>query len=215
MMSIELKGISHSYNSKEYLLKDFNLSIAKGEIVAIIGASGSGKSTLLNIVGGIINPNKGEVLLNGVNINTLKAKEIETFKLLNLGYIFQSFNLIPFLNVMDNILLPVTLLNKNSAEYRKEAIALLKELNLEHKINSDILELSGGEQQRVAIARSLILKPCIILADEPTGSLDRDNSTNFMKLLKEISSKRGVSIMLVTHDIKVTEYANRVIDISK
>lgn len=214
-MSIELKGISHSYNSKDYILKDFSLTINKGEIVAIIGASGSGKSTLLDIVGGIINPTKGEVLLNGININTLKEKEIETFKLSNLGYIFQNFNLIPFLDVMDNILLPITLLKKNSKDYKNKVIELLKELNLEQKINSNILELSGGEKQRVAIARALILNPCIILADEPTGSLDRDNSTIFMKLLSEIASKRGVSVMLVTHDAKVTEYAQRIIDISK
>lgn len=214
-MSIELKDISHSYNSNDYILKDFSLTINKGEIVAIIGASGSGKSTLLDIVGGIINPTKGEVLLNGININTLKEKEIENFKLSNLGYIFQNFNLIPFLDVMDNILLPITLLKKRSKEYKNQVVDLLKELNLEEKINSNILELSGGEKQRVAIARALILNPCIILADEPTGSLDRDNSTNFMKLLSEIAYKRGVSVMLVTHDTKVTEYAQRIIDISK
>ncbi|MBK1812002.1 ABC transporter ATP-binding protein [Clostridium sp. YIM B02505] len=214
-MSIELKGISHSYDAKNYILKDFNLTIDKGEIVAIIGSSGSGKSTLLNIVGGINVPSSGEILLDGVNINNLKAKDVESFKLSKIGYIFQNYNLIPFLNVMDNILLPVNLLKKKLDSYKEEAINLLKELNLESKANANILELSGGEQQRVAIARALILNPSIILADEPTGSLDRDNTTNFMKLLKEISIKRSISVMLVTHDLKVTEYATRVIDISK
>jgi ABC-type lipoprotein export system ATPase subunit len=214
-MSIELKSISHSYDTKNYILKNFNLTIDKGEIVAIIGSSGSGKSTLLNIVGGINVPSKGEILLDGVNINNLKAKDVESFKLSKIGYIFQNYNLIPFLNVMDNILLPVNLLKKKLDSYKKEAIKLLKELNLESKANANILELSGGEQQRVAIARALILNPSIILADEPTGSLDRDNTTNFMKLLKEISIKRSISVMLVTHDLKVTEYATRVIDISK
>lgn len=214
-MSIKLTNISHSYNSKDYVLKDFNLDIEKKEIVAIVGSSGSGKSTLLNIVGGNIEPTKGNVLLNGTDISKLNSKEFENFKLKNIGYIFQNFNLIPYLNVLDNILLPATLLKENRRKYEKRALELLEELNLKEKAYSNILELSGGQQQRVAIARALLLSPEVILADEPTGSLDRKNSDNFMEMLKKVASEGNVSVMLVTHDLKVSEYADRVVDISK
>jgi len=214
-MSIKLTNISHSYNSKDYVLKDFNLDIEKKEIVAIVGSSGSGKSTLLNIVGGNIEPTKGNVLLNGTDISKLNSKEFENFKLKNIGYIFQNFNLIPYLNGLDNILLPATLLKENRRKYEKRALELLEELNLKEKAYSNILELSGGQQQRVAIARALLLSPEVILADEPTGSLDRKNSDNFMEMLKKVASEGNVSVMLVTHDLKVSEYADRVVDISK
>jgi len=185
------------------------------EIVAIVGSSGSGKSTLLNIVGGNIEPTKGNVLLNGTDISKLNSKEFENFKLKNIGYIFQNFNLIPYLNGLDNILLPATLLKENRRKYEKRALELLEELNLKEKAYSNILELSGGQQQRVAIARALLLSPEVILADEPTGSLDRKNSDNFMEMLKKVASEGNVSVMLVTHDLKVSEYADRVVDISK
>jgi ABC-type lipoprotein export system ATPase subunit len=214
-MSINLINVSHSYDSKNYVLKDFSLNINKGEIVAIIGSSGSGKSTLLNIVGGNIEPMEGEVLLNGTDISKLSPKQFEKFKLENIGYIFQNFNLIPYLNVIDNVLLPAILLKKNKNDYKGKAIDLLKKLNLEEKIDGNILELSGGQQQRVAIARALLLDPCIILADEPTGSLDRKNSDNFMEMLKKVATEDNVSVMLVTHDLKVSKYATKVVDISK
>lgn len=214
-MSIKLTNISYSYNSKDYVLRDFNLNVEKKEIVAIVGASGSGKSTLLNIVGGNIKQASGEVLLNGIDINKLKPKEFEDFKLRNIGYIFQNFNLLPYLNVLDNILLPAILLKENNNKYKEKALDLLEELNLKEKANSNVLELSKGQQQRVAIARALLLSPEVILADEPTGNLDRKNSDNFMEMLKKVASEGNVSVMLVTHDLKVSEYADRVIDFSK
>jgi ABC transporter. len=214
-MLINVKNVSHSYDMINFIIKDFNLTIDKGEIIAIIGASGSGKSTLLNIIGGIIEPTKGEVLYDNVNIHKLNKRDAETFKLSKLGYIFQNYNLIPFLNVLDNVLLPVVLLKRSIKEYKDEAIRLLKELNLENKIKSNILELSGGEQQRVAIARALILKPMIILADEPTGNLDKDNTINFMNMLKRLVNERKISVLIVTHDMDVAEYATKVIDLNK
>lgn len=214
-MSIKLTNISYSYNSKDYVLRNFNLNVEKKEIVAIVGASGSGKSTLLNIVGGNTIPKNGEVLLNGIDINKLTPKEFEDFKLRNIGYIFQNFNLLPYLNVLDNILLPAILLKENNNKYKEKALELLEELNLKEKANSNILELSGGQQQRVAIARALLVSPEVILADEPTGNLDRKNSDNFMEMLKKVASEGNVSVMIVTHDLKVSEYADRVIDISK
>lgn len=214
-MSIKLTNISYSYNSKDYVLRDFNLNVEKKEIVAIVGASGSGKSTLLNIVGGNIKQASGEVLLNGIDINKLTPKEFEKFKLRNIGYIFQNFNLLPYLNVLDNILLPAILLKENNNKYKEKASDLLEELNLKEKANSNVLELSKGQQQRVAIARALLLSPEVILADEPTGNLDRKNSDTFMDMLKKVASEGNVSVMLVTHDLKVSEYADRIIDFSK
>ncbi|WP_157685445.1 ABC transporter ATP-binding protein [Paenibacillus donghaensis] len=214
-MSIELAQLQHAYPQCPPVLQDFNLTLSGGELIGVTGASGSGKSTLLNIAGGILKPDAGRVTLNGIDIFGMKERPFEKFKLANIGYIFQRFNLIPFLNVLDNIMLPVTLLKADRRQYKQEALRLLESLNMEHKAKSPVAELSGGEQQRVAIARAFIMSPGVLLADEPTGSLDYDNTIQFMELLLALVKQKKVSCILVTHDREVANYCDRVIHLGK
>lgn len=216
MSIIKLSEVSHSYKSKfveTKVLKDINLEIEKGSICSIMGASGSGKSTLLNILGGIIVPTAGEVYVTDTNIAKLKEKERSNFRLNNMGFIFQNFNLIPFLTVKDNILLPLRLLKKPLSDYKKSYEFLMKELGIKDKENSYINEISGGQQQRVAIARCLVSKPNVVFADEPTGSLDSQNSKAFMELLISSSKESNATVIVVTHDEKVASFTEKVIKI--
>lgn len=214
-MSITLTDLRHAYGQNQPVLRNFGLHASGGEIVGITGASGSGKSTLLQIAGGILKPDAGRVSVNGIDLFSLKERQLETFKLENIGYIFQKFNLIPFLNVLDNVLLPVTLLKGNKQKYRQDAVRLLQGLNMSAKIQSPVAELSGGEQQRVAIARALIMNPGVILADEPTGSLDQGNTFQFMELLVGLVKLQNVCVILVTHDMEVAGFCDRVVHLGK
>lgn len=214
-MSIKLTNISHSYNLKDYVLQNFNLEINEKELFAIVGPSGSGKSTLLNIVGGKIRPTRGSVFINGTDINKFTPKEFETFKLENVGCIFKELNLIPYLNVLENVLLSAILLNRSKKLYRERALNLLEKLELKDKAHNSILQLSEYEKQKIAMARALLLSPRVILADEPTGNLDRKNSDDFIEKLKSITSEENISVLIVTDDLKINEYADRVIYIDK
>ena len=187
--------------------RNLQLSIEKGEFVAIKGTSGSGKSTLLHILGGIDSPTEGRVWINGQEITGMKDEERTLFRRENIGFIYQFFNLIPVLNVEENILLPARLMDKKS----KLPQYFLKELGLEERKTHLPSQLSGGQQQRVAIARALITRPSIILADEPTGNLDKKNTWEIMKLLKICNKKYNQTIVVVTHDEKVAQMCDRII----
>ena len=211
---IEVKNISKSYgrdSNKVNILNDISFSVTKGSFVAITGTSGSGKTTLLNCVSGIDCIDSGEILYDEKDISKLKPEQRKLFRRKNIGMVFQNFELLPILNVRENILLPLRLnhiaLNE---EYFNEIVTTL---GIEFKLNNRITELSGGQQQRVAIARALITKPSLLCADEPTGNLDKNNTVEVMRLLKKINSERKTTILLITHDSNVAEYADKVIRI--
>ncbi len=216
MNIIELKNVSHKYSTKktsEYVLKEVNLELQEGKIYGIMGPSGSGKTTLLNIIGGLLKPTSGEVSVDGNIITNFKEKELGDFRVNKVGYIFQRFNLVSFLNVEENIYLPLRIAKKNVGEYQAQCEKLLKNLGIFEKRKDYIHELSGGQQQRVAIARCLLSNPKIILADEPTGSLDSKNTENFMNVLSKTAKQNNITVILVTHNNEITRYCDEVLRI--
>ncbi|VFE15982.1 ABC transporter ATP-binding protein [Clostridioides difficile] len=212
MKILYTENLSKHYGKGESLVKaldNVNLEINEGEFVAIIGKSGSGKSTLLHMIGGLDIPTYGKVYIDNKNIFTLKEEELAVFRRRKIGFIFQSYNLIPSLNVWENVVLPIGLDGREVDEtFIKE---LLKSLGLENK--RDVLPntLSGGQQQRVAIARALATRPAIILADEPTGNLDSKTSDEVMSILKSMSKKYSQTLVMITHDDSIAQMADRVI----
>ena len=192
-------------------LKNINLSIKKGEFIAIVGPSGSGKSTLLHLLGGVDKPTSGNVFINDINIYDLKEKDLAIFRRRNVGLIYQFYNLIPVLTVKENILLPAELDNRKiDKEYLED---LLKTLDLKERENHLPSELSGGQQQRTSIGRALINRPSIVLADEPTGNLDSKNSKEIVELLKVSVKKYNQTLIMITHDTNIALQADRVITI--
>ena len=181
----------------------------EGDFVTILGPSGSGKSTLLHLLGGVDKPTSGKVYIGGQSIYEMKERELTAFRRREIGQIYQFYNLIPVLNVEENICLPM-LLDHRQAE-RKDLDELLELLGLTERVNHLPSELSGGQQQRVAIGRALISKPKLILADEPTGNLDQKNSREIIKLFRELNEKYGQTILLITHDEKIAEHAERIL----
>lgn len=209
MEIIKVKNLQKTYGkdeNKTTALTDINLTIKKGEFVAIIGPSGSGKSTLMHILGLMDKPDSGDVIINGTNINDIKDEEI--FRRDNIGFVFQFYNLLPVLTLKENIILPALLASKKPKNYEK----LANTLKIKEKENSMPNDVSGGQQQRAAIARALINKPAILLADEPTGNLDSENAKKTMKILNYYN-KLGQTIILVTHDLSLARKAKRIITI--
>ena len=198
-------------NSKVIALDGVNLEIERGEFVAIVGPSGSGKSTLLHIIGGVDNPDDGKVYIDGNDISKYSSKELAYFRRRKVGLIYQFYNLIPNLTVKHNIELPLKLDKKKINE--EELLDTVRKLGIENKLNSFPSELSGGQQQRVAIARSLIYSPSIILADEPTGNLDRKNSKEIIEIFKYFNKTLKQTIILITHDEDIALQANRIVTI--
>lgn len=208
---LELKNISKSYfegNNKHVVLSNLNLQVSKGEIIILLGKSGSGKSTLLNIISGIDVPDNGSVLINGTDITTLSEKERTLVRRYKFGFIFQFFNLIPTLTVKENLLLPLELTRTDNTEER--IISILSEVGLENRANTYPDKLSGGEQQRIAIARALIHNPDIILADEPTGNLDFETGLQIVSLLDRLVKKKGKTMIMVTHSKDVIGLADKI-----
>lgn len=190
-------------------LQGISIDVKVNEFIAVLGKSGSGKSTLFHILGGLLTPDDGEVYINGKNIFMMKKKEFIKFRRLNIGYVFQDFNLIPEFSAIDNILLPVDLNHEKVDEFYLEL--LLKELDIIHLKNRKVKVLSGGEKQRVAIARALINKPELVLADEPTGNLDSYNTEQVMKLFVKLKNMFSLTLMIATHDYAVAKEATRLI----
>lgn len=196
-------------DNKVVALNHVSFSVEEGEFVTILGPSGSGKSTLLHLLGGVDKPTFGKVYIGGQSIYEMKERELTAFRRREIGQIYQFYNLIPVLNVEENICLPM-LLDHRQAE-RKDLDELLELLGLTERVNHLPSELSGGQQQRVAIGRALISKPKLILADEPTGNLDQKNSREIIKLFRELNEKYGQTILLITHDEKIAEHAERIL----
>lgn len=212
MEIVRLNQINKVYGkgeNKVEALKNINLSVKKGEFIAIVGASGSGKSTLLHILGGLDRPSSGQVIIDGENIYNYREERLAIFRRRKVGFIFQFFNLIPVLDVEENIALPALLDHDHiDFDYLSELIQILELVDRKHHLPS---ELSGGQQQRVSIGRALQNKPAIILADEPTGNLDSKSSKEVIELLKFSAKKYNQTLLLITHDINIASMAERVI----
>ncbi|MGX4600135.1 ABC transporter ATP-binding protein [Faecalimicrobium sp. JNUCC 81] len=212
MKILESKNLKKYYGKGESLVKALDgvdISINKGEFVAIVGTSGSGKSTLLHMLGGLDRPSEGEVIIENNNVFKMSDEELTIFRRRNVGFVFQNYNLVPILNVYENIVLPIELDGcKVDSDYINEIINIL---GLSKKIDSLPNNLSGGQQQRVAIARALSTKPSIILADEPTGNLDSKTEQDVLGLLKVTSDKFSQTIIIITHNEQIAQMADRII----
>ena len=214
MEILRVENLTKSYGKGETkvdALKNINLSINKGEFVAIVGPSGSGKSTLLHLIGGVDRPTNGKVFINDVDIYSLKEKDLSIFRRRNVGLIYQFYNLIPVLSAKENILLPAEIDNRKID--KKYLDDLLKTLGLKERENHLPNELSGGQQQRTSIGRALINRPSIVLADEPTGNLDSKNSKEVLELLKLSVKRYNQTLIMITHDTNIALQADRVITI--
>lgn len=209
---IEVKDIWKSFGELE-VLKGVHLEVKKGEIVAIIGKSGAGKTTLLQIIGTLDRPTKGEVLIDGTNVFTLGEKELAAFRNRHIGFIFQFHQLLPEFTALENVCIPAMIAREKESDYKPRAEQLLRDLGLGERMNHKPNELSGGEKQRVAAARALMMQPSIILADEPTGSLDEKNKEELSELLIHLRQEYGQTILLVTHDKELASIADRIIEI--
>ena len=212
---LEVKSISKTYGNGEaavQALRRVSFSVPKGEYVAIVGESGSGKSTLLNMIGALDTPTSGKVLIDGKDVFSMRDNQLTIFRRRNIGFIFQAFNLIPELTVEQNIIFPALLdYQKPDRKYLEE---LLLVLNLKERRNHLPSQLSGGQQQRVAIGRALITRPALILADEPTGNLDTQNSSEVITLLKEASKMYAQTIIMITHNRNITQATDRVLQVA-
>lgn len=209
---IEVKNIHKSFGSLE-VLKGVDLQVNKGEIVAIIGKSGAGKTTLLQIIGTLDRPTQGQVLIDGTDVFALKDRELAAFRNKHIGFIFQFHQLLPEFTAMENVCIPAMIAREKESSYRARAEKLLRDLGLGDRLQHKPNALSGGEKQRVAAARALMMSPDIILADEPTGSLDEKNKRELSELLLQLRKQYGQTILLVTHDKDLASMADRIIEI--
>ncbi len=215
MSLLEVKNVKKTYTTRfggnlVHALSNISFSVEQGEYAAIMGESGSGKTTLLNILASLDKPTSGEILLNGKNIVSINEKEISAFRRDNLGFVFQDFNLLDTFSIQDNIFLPLVLAGKPYEEINEKLKPISKRLEIEDILNKYPYEVSGGQKQRTAIARALITSPEIILADEPTGSLDSRSSDGVLKMFTEINND-GQTILMVTHSVKAASHAKRVL----
>lgn len=214
MNILSVKNLSKIYgdeNNHVIALDNVSFDVEIGEFIAIIGASGSGKSTLLHQIGGVDHPSSGKVIINNTDIYTLNENDLAIFRRNEIGLIYQFYNLIPILNVKENITLPLQLAHQKVDQKRFNT--LIEQLGLSNRLNHLPNQLSGGQQQRVSIARALINQPSLVLADEPTGNLDSKNSDEIIRLLKEANEKYHQTIIIITHDNNIAKLANRVITI--
>lgn len=209
---IQIQDIRKSFGSLE-VLKGVNLEISKGEIVSIIGKSGAGKTTLLQIIGTLDKPDSGKIWINGIDVSLLNDKELADFRNKHIGFIFQFHQLLPEFNALENVMMPAMISSGDWKAAEKRATELLKELGLGDRLTHKPNELSGGEKQRVAAARALMMSPDVILADEPSGSLDEENKQELHRLLLQMQKQYGQTIIIVTHDKELAEISDRVIEI--
>ena len=208
---IEVKNIHKSFGTLE-VLKGVDLAVEKGEIVSIIGKSGAGKTTLLQIIGTLDKPDSGSVVIDGVDVFALKEKELADFRNRHIGFIFQFHQLLPEFNALENVMMPAMIARISEKEAEQRAVQLLTELGMAERLTHKPNELSGGEKQRVAAARAMMMSPDVILADEPSGSLDESNKKELHKLLLQMREQYGQTIIIVTHDKELAEISDRVIE---
>ena len=219
MQMIELRNIFKTYHVADLpvpVLRGISLSVAKGELVALMGASGSGKSTLMNILGCLDHPTSGEYWLDGREISHLSADERASLRNNTFGFVFQNFNLLSRTSALDNILIPLSYTRDSISESdsKQRAVKMLQIIGLGDRLYYEPSKLSGGQQQRVAIARALINNPTILLADEPTGNLDSKTSAEILSLFEQLNKERGITIIIVTHDQNIARHAKRIIHIT-
>jgi putative ABC transport system ATP-binding protein len=210
---IEVKHVWKKYNpgmkNEVIALKDINLKIERGEFIFISGPSGCGKSTLMHIIGCLDTPTRGEVYMDDVKVSSLNDGELSKIRRDKIGFVFQAFNLIPSLNAMENVMLPMILVATNKEELRNQAKTLLEAVGLGHRLKHKPNQLSGGEQQRVTIARAMLNNPEVILADEPTGELDSKTGEGILKLLKKVNKEKGTTVVAVSHNMLTKKYCDR------
>lgn len=214
MALIEVKKVSKIYNDNSVPVKALNevdLNIEQEEFTAIVGPSGSGKTTLLNIIGGLDKPTSGNILIDGTDISSFKTEQMINFRLHNIGFVFQAFNLIPVFTAKENVEFIMLLQGISKEEREKKAVQLLEAVDLGDKINSKPTELSGGQQQRVAVARALASKPSFVLADEPTANLDSVSANNLLDMMEKLNKEHKMTFVFSTHDAKVIKRAHRVV----
>ena len=209
---IEVKNIHKSFGTLE-VLKGVNLTVKKGEIVSIIGKSGAGKTTILQIIGTLDKPDSGSIMIDGVDVFALKEKELADFRNRHIGFIFQFHQLLPEFTTLENVMMPAMIACMEEKEAEHRAMKLLTELGMAERITHKPNQLSGGEKQRVAAARAMMMSPNVILADEPSGSLDESNKKELHKLLLQMREQYGQTIIIVTHDKELAEISDRVIEI--
>ncbi len=211
-MLLQGNKISKSYNKID-VLNNVDISVSSGEIVSIVGRSGAGKSTLLYILSSLENPDKGDVLVDGINLKSLSKNQLAHFRNQNIGFIFQFHNLLPEFDALENVCIPGYISEKNRKDVERQGRYLLDFLDLSERIHHRPDELSGGEQQRVAVARSLINNPSIIFADEPSGNLDSKNSKQLFNLIKKLNRELDKTFVLVTHNLEFASIAKRILKI--
>ncbi|MCR5600148.1 MAG: ABC transporter ATP-binding protein [Ruminococcus sp.] len=210
---VELKELTKEYNGT-VIVNDISLKISDGEFVGIVGESGAGKSTLLYLMSGLVEPTKGQVFIDKKEITAINEKEMSDIRNNEIGFVFQFHNLIPGLSVKDNMEIPLILSNKNPNKYHDHIVSLLESVGLGQCIDKQVEALSGGQQQRVAIARSMVNEPKVIFADEPTGSLDSQNSEMIIDLLAKLNKEKKITVIMVTHSNRTLRYCDRVIKIA-
>ena len=209
---IKLQNISKSFPNTD-CLRNVNLEVADGEFVCIMGPSGSGKTTLLNIIGLLDAPNEGNCMIDGKDVYKLTDKERTIYRREHLGFIFQAYNLIDEMTISENVELPLKLLGMPRNMYKSKTRDILRELGISHRLNMYPAEISGGQQQRAAIARAVIAHPKLILADEPTGNLDSKQGQEVMELLCKLHKQLGITIIMVTHNRRDADYADRIVEL--
>jgi putative ABC transport system ATP-binding protein len=213
---LSVEQLSHSFENggeTTTVLQQIHFSVEKGEMVALLGSSGSGKSTLLNLMAGLMKPTTGSILINGSAIEQMNENQLAEFRRTNIGFIFQSYELIPHLTVRENVELPLIFQGVGSKQRREKAVALLTKVGLGGKTEMFPSQLSGGQQQRVSIARSLITQPAVVFADEPTGNLDTKTENEIINLLLELNETLGITFVIVTHELAVAKRTQRVIQL--
>lgn len=216
MSVIEIKGLHKVYDGRTlpvYAINGIDLKVDAGEFTAVVGPSGSGKTTLLNIVGGLDDPTEGNVFIDGVNVTELSSRERTDFRMMNIGFVFQSYNLIPVFTARENVEFILHLQGKPKAEREQRAKELLEAVGLGERMESRPNKLSGGQQQRVAVARALASKPKFILADEPTANLDSKSAENLLDIMEKLNRDENITFLFSTHDQRVVSKARRVIKI--
>lgn len=216
MKVIDIKNLTKIYNESEVKVKavdNVNISFEEGEFAAIVGPSGSGKTTLLNMVGGLDKPTEGEIIIDNINIGALKSSELIDFRLKNIGFVFQAYNLIPVLTAKENVEFIMDLQGRSKSERNQRVLALLEAVGLKERANARPAKLSGGQQQRVAVARALASKPKFVLADEPTANLDSKSTENLLDIMEKLNREENITFIFSTHDARVVNKARRVITV--